>query len=51
MIHWVRIYLVHYILQRVRAVDGEADKEEVCLGVREWTQTVILFLPRGIPKS
>ena len=44
-------YLVHYILQRVRAVNSEADEEEVGFRVGEWTQTVILFLPRSVPKS
>lgn len=44
-------YLVHYVLQGVGAVDGEADEEEVGLGVGERTETVVFFLPRRIPKS
>lgn len=44
-------YLVHYVLEGVWAVDGEADEEEVGLGVGERTQTVVFFLPCGIPES
>lgn len=47
----MKAYLVHYVLQGVGAVDSEADEEEVGFRVRERTQTVILFLPRSIPKS
>lgn len=45
------IYLVHYILERVGAVDSEADKQEVGLGVGEGTKSIIFFLPCGIPEG
>lgn len=45
------IYLVHYILKRVGAVNGETNEEEVGLGVRKRTQTIILFLSSSIPKG
>lgn len=44
-------YLVQYIVERVRAVDGEANKDEIRLGVGEWSQTVILFLTCSVPQS
>lgn len=42
--------LVHYILERIRAVDGETDEEEVSLRVRKWPQTVVFFLAGCVPK-
>ena len=42
--------LVHDVLERVRAVDGEADKDEVRLGVRERPQPVVLLLPGRVPE-
>lgn len=44
-------YLVHDILERVGAVNGEADKDDVGLGIREWSQTVVFFLSSSIPES
>ena len=43
-------YFVHYILEGVRAIDSEANEKQVCLWVRERTQTVIFFLSGSIPK-
>ena len=43
--------LVHDILERVRAVDGEADKDQVRLGVRERAQPVVLLLPGRVPQG
>lgn len=42
-------HLVNDVVQRVRAVNGEADKDEVGLGVREGSQTIILFLTGRVP--
>ena len=42
--------LVHYVFERVRAVDGEADKDEVGFGVREWAEPVVLLLPGRVPE-
>ena len=44
-------YLIHDIFERVRAVDGEADEEQVGLRVREWSQSVVLFLAGSIPEG
>ena len=44
------MYLLHDVLERVGAVDGEADEEQVGLGVGERPQPVILFLPGGVPQ-
>ena len=43
-------YLVHDILQRIGAVNGEADKQKICLGVRQRTQAVVFFLAGSIPQ-
>jgi hypothetical protein len=43
--------LIHYVLERVRAVDGEADKEKISLWVGQRTQTIIFFLSSCIPES
>lgn len=42
--------LVHDILERVGAVDCEADEEKVGLWIRQWSQSVIFFLSSGVPK-
>jgi len=43
-------YLVHDIFKRVWAIYGKADEEEVRLRIRQWAETVILFLSRRIPE-
>lgn len=42
--------LVHYILEGIRAIDCEADEEQVRLWVGERTQTIVFLLSRGIPQ-
>jgi len=44
-------YLVHDILERVRAVNGEADEYDVGLGVGEGPQAVVLLLAGRVPES
>jgi hypothetical protein len=39
------------VLEGGRGGDGEADKEDIGLGIREWTQTVVIFLSGGIEES
>ncbi len=46
-----RNYLVHNVLERVRAVDGEADEEEVRFGVGEGPQPVVFFLAGCVPEG
>ena len=43
--------LVHDIFKRIGAVDGEANKDQVSLGIGERSQAVVFLLPGGIPKS
>jgi len=50
-IGWHGAYLVHDIFQRIRAVDGEAYEEEIGLGVRKWSQSVIFFLSGSVPEG
>lgn len=45
-----KTHLVHDILERVRAVDCEADKDQVRLGVRERPQAIVFFLSGGVPE-
>lgn len=48
---WSRTtYLVHDILKRVGAVNGETDEEKIGLGVGEWSKSVVLFLTGGVPQ-
>src|SRR2546430_8876269 len=44
-------YLVHDIFKRVRAINSETNEEEVRLRIRQWAETVILFLSRCIPEG
>jgi hypothetical protein len=44
-------YLVHNVFQRIGAVDGKADENQVGLGVRKWPETVVFFLSGRVPKS
>lgn len=39
------------VVERVGRVDGEADEDDVRVGVRQRTKTVVVFLTRGIPQS
>lgn len=38
------------VVKRVRAVDGEADEDDVGVGVAQRAQTIIVFLTGRIPK-
>lgn len=44
-------YLVHNVFERVGAVDGEANKDDVGFWVGQRSQTVVLFLPRSVPQG
>lgn len=44
-------YLVEDIVKRVGAVDGEADKDEIRLRVRQRPKPVVLFLAGSIPQG
>lgn len=39
------------VVERWRADNGEANQEHICLGVRERSKTVIIFLSSSIPES
>ena len=43
-------YLVHDVLERVGAVNGETDENDVGLGVGERSQAVVLFLSGRVPE-
>lgn len=44
-------YLLKNIVQRVRRINGEADQDDVRVGVRERSETVIIFLASRIPQG
>lgn len=43
-------YLVHDVLKGVRAVDGEANEDEIGLRVRKRAKTIVFFLSGGVPE-
>ena len=47
----VESYLLLHIVERVGRVDGEADEDDVRVGVGEGAQTVVVFLASRIPES
>ena len=47
----IETHLVHYILQRVWAVNGKANEEEVGLRVGQWPESIVLFLSRCVPEG
>jgi hypothetical protein len=52
--HWLRkewSYLVHDILERVWTINGEANEDDVGLGVGERPQSVVLLLSGSVPES
>lgn len=46
----LRLYLLLNVIERVGAVDGEANKDNVGVGITERTETIVVFLAGGIPK-
>jgi hypothetical protein len=43
-------YLLLYVVKRVGRVDGEANQDNVRVGVGERAETVVIFLASSIPK-
>lgn len=37
------------IVERVGRVDGKANEDDVRVGIRQWTQSIVVFLASGIP--
>ena len=44
-------YLFLDVVERVGRVDGEANEDNVRVGVRERAETVVIFLTSGIPEG
>ena len=44
-------YLLLNVLERIRGIDGEADQNDVRVGVGERAKTIVVLLARGIPKG
>lgn len=44
-------HLVHDVFERVGAVDGETNKDDVSFGIGERAQAVVFLLPSGVPQS
>lgn len=47
----MKTHLVEDVVERVGAVDGKADEDQVRLGVREGSQTIVLFLASRVPEG
>jgi hypothetical protein len=46
-----KAHLLLDVVKRVRGIDGEANQDDVGVGVRERAKTVVVFLTSSIPKS
>ena len=46
-----RVPFVHNVFQRVGAIDGEANEDEVGFGIGEGTEAVVFLLASGVPKG
>lgn len=44
-------YLLLNVVQRVRGVNGEADQDDMGIGITEWAETVIVLLSGRIPQG
>lgn len=44
-------YLLLDVVERVRRIDGEADQDDVRVGVGEGAETVVIFLASSIPEG
>lgn len=49
--HDLQTYLRLDVVERGRADDREADQEHVRLGVRQWSESVVILLSSGIPQT
>lgn len=43
-------YLLLYVVERIRRVDGETDEDDVGVGVGKRSESVVVFLTRRIPQ-
>lgn len=42
-------YLFLHVVERIRGIDGEADEDDVRIGVRKWAKAIIILLTCRIP--
>lgn len=42
-------YLFLYVVERIRGINGEADEDDVRIGVGKWAKAIIIFLTCRIP--
>lgn len=47
----MQLYLLLDVVERIGGIDGEANQDNVGVGVRERTETVVIFLASRIPKG
>jgi hypothetical protein len=43
--------LMSYVLEGIRRVDGKGNEDDVCFGVCEGSQSLVVLLTGGIPQS
>jgi hypothetical protein len=49
---WARVpYLLLDVVERIRRIDGEANQDNVRVGVRKRAETIVIFLASSIPKG
>lgn len=46
-----RTHLLLNVVQRIRRVDRETDQDDVRIRVRQRSESIVIFLSGGIPKS
>lgn len=49
MKHFTNPFLLN-VVQRIGRVDGETDQDDVRIGIRQRTKSIIIFLSSGIPQ-
>lgn len=50
-VHYFRDPLFLDVIKGIRRVDGEADEDDVGVGIAEGPETIVVFLASGIPKG
>lgn len=51
LVQYGKTNLLLYVVERVRAVDGKADKDNMGVGVAERAESIVIFLTSRIPQG
>lgn len=44
-------HLLLHVIERVWRIDSKTDENNMRVGVREWAETIVIFLTRRIPQG